>query len=31
MDHRESEYIKGAWSDGLVYAILAAEWPAPRP
>jgi RimJ/RimL family protein N-acetyltransferase len=25
---RESELIKGAWSDELVYAILASEWPA---
>ncbi len=27
--HRESEFIKGEWCDELVYAILAAEWPAP--
>jgi RimJ/RimL family protein N-acetyltransferase len=25
---RENELIKGAWSDGLVYAILASEWSA---
>jgi RimJ/RimL family protein N-acetyltransferase len=23
---RENELIKGAWSDGLVYAMLASEW-----
>jgi RimJ/RimL family protein N-acetyltransferase len=25
---RENELIKGAWSDGLVYAMLASEWSA---
>jgi RimJ/RimL family protein N-acetyltransferase len=25
---RENEFIKGAWSDGLVYAMLASEWAA---
>jgi RimJ/RimL family protein N-acetyltransferase len=25
---RQNELIKGAWSDGLVYAILASEWSA---
>ncbi|HYN64659.1 MAG TPA: GNAT family N-acetyltransferase [Candidatus Limnocylindrales bacterium] len=25
---RENERIKGAWSDGLVYAMLASEWAA---
>lgn len=26
--HRENEFVKGAWADELVYAILASEWRA---
>ena len=27
---RENEFVKGEWADGLIYAMLAAEWEAHR-